>query len=55
MQEPSSDYDLTAARRYLRALSRALLAAAESADPRVVALGLALARYQGQPARERQA
>jgi hypothetical protein len=39
--------DLSVARAYLLALSRALLEAAQSPDPRVTALGLALARYQG--------
>jgi len=38
--------DLTAARSYLLALSAALQEAALSPDPRVVSLGLALAKHQ---------
>jgi hypothetical protein len=37
--------DLSAPRRYLSALSLALREAAGSPDPRVVALGLAVAKY----------
>jgi hypothetical protein len=41
------DADLGAARTYLWALGTALMEAATSYDPRVVAFGLALARAQG--------
>ena len=44
---PASEADLTVARAYLRALGKVLLEAATSPDPRVVALGVALARSQG--------
>jgi hypothetical protein len=41
------DYDLTAARNYLRRLARAMIEAATSPDPRVVYLGIQLGRLQG--------
>jgi hypothetical protein len=41
------DYDLQAARRWLRDFGAAMREAAVSPDPRVVYLGVQLARHQG--------
>ena len=47
-QDDEAERDLSIARKRLRALAYALIDAAQSDDPRVVALGLALVRHQGQ-------
>jgi hypothetical protein len=44
-EDGDAQCDLSAARRYLAALSLALREAAELPEPRVVALGLAVAKY----------
>ena len=46
-EPPEEIYDLTAARQYLHRLERTLHEAAFSSDPRVLWLGVQLARFQG--------